>query len=276
MSAVALPVRLAEIASPPPAPSLADWNADGVLYLPRFFSDDRLAPYCREWKAAHGYRGFGDEDGLPIIHADRPHGWPEACPYMRHDALRALCCDGDLADVLEMLTGDTMAVNLNLTGWVSTQRNWHADSYLNEPEVGDWYAAVWVALGDIHPESGVFQYVPGSHRWPQVTRETIARYYDLADPLWPKHSEGILTDLFEHEIAERDARIVAHVPRRGDVLVWHGRLLHRGSTPRQDDALRPALIAHYSGVHHRPQMPAALAHEAGGWFFPIMQSPPTR
>jgi hypothetical protein len=267
---------LALLGSDPPAAGPADWNDEGVLILPGFFRPDQLRAYRREWAGAHGYRGFGLDEDLPIIHADQPRGWADACPYMRHPALMALCCDGDLATVLEMLTGDVMGVNLNLTGWVSTERDWHADSYLNEPEVGDWYAAVWIALGDIHPESGVFQYVPGSHRWPQITRETIARYYDLADPMWPKQSEELLTGLFETEIDLRDAEVVSYVPRKGDVLVWHGRTLHRGSKARIPGALRPALIAHYSGIHHRPQMPTAVQHRAGGWYFPIPTSGPVR
>lgn len=256
--------RLDELGTPPPAPGPTDWNDNGVLTLPGFFDADELVAYADEWMAAHGFRLSADG---PF--ADRPQGWPDTCPYMQHDALRDLCCDGRLARMLAWVVGDEMGVNLNLTGWVSTERDWHADSYLNEPEVGDFYAAVWIALADIHPDSGVFQYVPGSHRWPQITRETIGRHFDIADPQWPKHSEQLLTDVFEEEIAARNATVVSHVPKKGDLLIWHGRLLHRGSRAKVPGAMRPALIAHYSGIHHRPQMPTAVQHDTGGWYFPI-------
>ncbi len=49
----------------------------------------------------------------------------------------------------------------------------------------------------------------------------------------------------------------------------HGRLLHRGSKPLERGIARPALIANYSGTHHRPAMPTAQQHESGGWFFTI-------
>lgn len=261
---------LADLGTPPPDPSAADWNDDGVVLLSRFFADHpALDAYIAEWRTAHGYTGFGIEDGIPILHADRPAGWPESCPYMTNPALHRLVCDPALGDVLAELIGEPAAVNLNLTGWVSTERDWHADSYLNEPEVGDHYAAVWIACGDIHPKSGVFQYVPGSHRWPQITRETISRYYDITDPQWPKQSEELLTPLFENELVARGAPVESYVPEKGDVLIWHGRTLHRGSRPAIRGAYRPALIAHYSGIHHRPRMPAAVQHDAGGWYFPI-------
>lgn len=260
-----------------PSETFSEWNAEGVVLLRGFFSADELEPYEREWAHAHGYLGSAADDlGLPILLASNPHGWADSCPYMTHDALRKLCCNPRLGELLRGLTGDDMAVNLNLTGWVSTERDWHADSYLNEPEVGDYYAAVWVALADINPLSGVFQYVPGSHKWPQITRETIGRYFDIEDPSWPKQSETILTELFEEEIESRHATVVSHVPKRGDVLVWHGRLLHRGSKPLRPGVSRPALIAHYSGVHHRPRMPDAVQHENGGWYFPIHTERPIR
>lgn len=272
------PPTLTDLGTPAPPRSWADWNDDGVVLLPRFFADAPLLDaYAAEWRSEHGYHDIRKHwHGPPTIDAERPEGWDDTCPYMHHDALRALCCHRGLGDVLSALTHDLMAVNLNLTGWVSTQRNWHCDSYLNEPEVGDRYAAVWIALDDIHPDSGVFQYVPGSHRWPQITRDTIGRFYDIEDPAWPKQSEQLLTDLFEREIAARDATVVDHVPKRGDVLIWHGRLLHRGSTPKREGAIRPALIAHFSGVNHRPRMPQARQHTTGGWYFPITTSRPVR
>lgn len=261
---------LTELGSPPPPPGPADWNDDGVVLLPGFFDDALLAPYRDEWRAAAGFRGLREVDGVPVVDADTLIPWPYAAPYMHQPALRRLLCDGDLGRILTGLTGDRMALSLALTEWKSTERDWHADAYLNEPDVGDWYAAVWIALDDVPPDSGVFEYVPGSHRWPQVTRETIARYVDLDDPLWPRHSEAVLTPCFEAEIEAREATTLRHLPRRGDVLIWHARLLHRGTRPKVPDAYRPSLIAHYSGANHRPLLGAPVQEPAaGGWYFPV-------
>ncbi len=253
------------LTEPAPPFGVADWNDDGVVILPSFIDELLIDGYVREWKSHHGYRG--NHEGL--IDADTPRGWPDATPYMRHRALRALCCDERLARTLDNLLGEPAGVHLNLTGWLSTERDWHQDSYLNPPHVGDFYAAVWFALDDIDPDSGPFQYVPGSHRWPQVTRERIAHHVDIDHPEWPKHSEQILTPLFTNEIEQREADVVTYVPKRGDVLIWHGRLLHRGSKPNAPGMERRALIAHYSGGHHRGDMPRALRHERGGYYFPI-------
>jgi hypothetical protein len=267
-------VTLDELTVAPPAPGPADWNDQGVVILPGLIDRPRIFAYQLAWQADNGGAGLvpGPDEHLWRTHARRPGGWPDCTPYMRRPEILDLVAP--LAPVLEELIGEPAGMNLNLTGWVTTARDWHQDSYLNEPEVGDHYAAVWIALDDIHPDSGPFQYVPGSHRWPQVTRELIGRHVDLTDPQWPKHSEQILSPLFEQELAERDAQVVTHLPQRGDVLIWHGRLLHRGSPARVPATYRPAFIAHFSGIHHRPAMPTAVQHRRGGWYFPIENSGP--
>jgi hypothetical protein len=250
---------------PAPKAGPADWNADGVVIRPGFFAAHELAPYRSEWLRNNTRITFPDRKRI----VDRPLGWPDCTPYMDNEALRGLCCDGRLAYEIGELLGEPAGVHLNLTPWVSTERDWHQDSYLNPPFVGDQYAAVWIALDEIDANSGPFEYVPGSHRWPQVTRDLVGAHVDLTDPNWPKHSEAFLTPIFEAEIKRRKAHVVTYTPNFGDLLIWHGRLLHRGSRARIPGLQRPALIAHYSGINHRPDMPPAVQHVAGGWYFPI-------
>lgn len=262
--------RLDDLTVPAPPAGPADWNDEGVLHLPGLLSDHLIDAYAEAWEAANGrvhMTPSTTESDAQILLTGRPGGWPGTCPYMQHPEILDLVAP--IAPYIEELIGEPGGMHLNLTGWVTTTRDWHQDSYLNEPEVGDYYAAVWVALGDVHPDSGPFQYVPGSHRWPQVTRDLIGRHVDLRDPQWPRHSEAILSPLFTEEIERRGAQVVTHLPKRGDVLVWHGRLLHRGSIANVPGAYRPAFIAHFSGISHRPRMGSATLHNKGGWYFPI-------
>src|SRR4030095_10507623 len=237
-----------------------DWNDVGVEIHRGLMPNYMLQPYEKVWLEQN---------------ANRRGGWPDCTPYMRHRELLDLLCFYGLSKTLERLVGESAGVHLNLTGWQSTERDWHQDTYLNPVHVGDYYVAVWIALEDIHHDSGPFQYVPGSHRWPVVTRDKILAALDPSerDHRWPKFSERILTPLFEQEIEARQAEVVSYLPSRGDVLVWHSRLLHRGSVPINRELSRKALIAHYSGINHRSDMPPAKRHfyssAVDGWYFPI-------
>lgn len=241
------------------------WQRDGYVILPSFMPDHLIDAYSAAWLADNGPGGrFGD----------RPMGWPYDTPYMHVPALAGLACHDTLAEVLRHLIGDDMGVHLNLTGWRSTTRDWHQDGYLNPDSNRDWYAAVWVALDDIHLDAGPFECVPGSHRqFDPIRQDKMLAALDPAErgPMWPRHSERILTPLFEQQMTERGLAVEPFVARRGDVLVWHARLLHRGSPPVDPTMERRAVILHYSGIRHRPDMPIAARHPAGGWFFPIDQ-----
>lgn len=268
-------MRLDELGVAPPPISEADWNREGVVILRKFLPDDLMDAYEAEWLHEHAYNDMAD-DGACVI--SEPGGWNYATPYMEHPALRALATYLPLSNAIEDLIGEPPGLHLCLTGWVSTERNWHQDGYLNPAHVGDSYAAVWIALEDIDPASGPFQYVPGSHRWPQVTQQAIGRFVDLGSPQWPKRSEMLLNDVFEAEIKERRADVVTYVPRRGDCAIWHPRLLHRGSTPQVPGLERRALICHYSGVKTRKDFPARAVTDvqSGGMYFPIRSEVPIR
>ena len=161
-----------------------------------------------------------------------------------------------------------MAVNLALTAWVSTTRTWHQDDYLNPPYMNAWYVAVWMALDDIHPDCGVFEFVPGSHCWPLMRGEKIRALLPPEHQVgnWPWHAEEMVTPVFDAKIAETSLPIRQFLAKKGDVLIWHGRLAHRGALPKVKDTLRPSLIAHYSSIVHRTEMPLHRRHKDWGYY----------
>lgn len=248
-------ITLKDLTIAPPEPSKADWNENGFVIMQQLISEPLMDEYEKCWLRNN---------------VDRPRGWDYCTPYRNHSEVLDILSHKGLHNALEALIGEPAGVHLNLTGWVTTTRDWHQDTYLNPPHVGDYYAAVWIALDTIHPDSGPFQMVPGSHRWPVVTQEKIINALEPHERnhYWPTHSERILTPLFTEEIKKRNAEIKTYLPKRGDVLFWHGRLLHRGSLANVPGMRRKALIAHYSGINHRQDMPPAQKYK-NGWYFPV-------
>lgn len=248
-------VTLDDLTIPAPQPGPADWNNDGFVIKKNFLPEELMQAYEECWLKHN---------------VNRKTGWDYCTPYRQHPEIMEILSYKGIHETIEGLLGEPGGVHLNLTGWVSTTRNWHQDTYLNPPHVGDYYVAVWIALETIHPDSGPFQLVPGSHRWPVVTQDKILRALTPQERnhRWPTHSERLLTPLFTNEIIKREAEVLTYLPDRGDVLFWHGRLLHRGSVAKIPDMRRKTLIAHYSGINHRQDMPKAQQYK-DGWFFPI-------
>lgn len=239
-----------------------DWAQGGYLILKDFIPRKLIDAYVARYEADNG--------------KDSPIGYKTGTPYMQVDEIKDLSLYAPLMEILNGLIGEPMGMSLNLCNWISTERNWHQDDYLNPPEVNGHYLACWFALDDVHPDSGVFEFVPGSHKWPVMRGEKVRELlepHERNDPDWPRTAERFLDDVFEEKIRQHaDATQLWYNAKKGDVLVWHSWLAHRGSKPKTPGLLRKSLITHYSGINHRPDMQKPLFWENGeskGHYFPF-------
>jgi hypothetical protein len=224
---------------------------EGVLILKDFIPHDLIDAYKERF-----------EKSLSI--EQWPQGFGIGTPYKTVIEIKDLCLYQPLMELLNNLfEGDhEMGMHLNLTGWRSTERNWHQDDYLNPPFVNAHYAGVWFALDDIHPDAGPFEYVEGSHNVLDICRrEKVLKALppDLAaSPDWPWHAESILNSLYDKEIERLGLPVRKWCGKKGDVLIWHGWLLHRGSKQINPNLYRPTIITHYSSIKKRPDMPPTI------------------
>jgi phytanoyl-CoA hydroxylase len=105
----------------------------------------------------------------------------------------------------------------------------HQDNFYLRAEPGTCVAA-WMALEPTDDENGCLRVVPGSHRWPILcTREADTRvsFTDVTVPVPDEHRATPV-----HLAA-------------GDVLFFHGSLVHGSAPNTSADRFRRALIGHY-------------------------------
>lgn len=243
-----------------PLTGIEQWDQEGVLHLKKFIPDELIDAYVSEREVL-----LGKTDKWRT-------GWNDPCPYLRVPTMRALALHAPLTTQLGVLIGSHVAgLHLCLSGFQSTERAWHQDRYLNPEYVGEHYIAAWIALDDVRADSGPFEYIPGSHRWPVIERSKVwsqmrvlGQNPDL--PTWPSDSEGWVGQACENEIEARQAPRKAFLGEKGDVLLWHASLVHRGSKPIDKTLERRALICHYSSIDHRPDM-HSLKREGSSYYF---------
>jgi ectoine hydroxylase-related dioxygenase (phytanoyl-CoA dioxygenase family) len=90
--------------------------------------------------------------------------------------------------------------------------------------------AAWLALDDCDAANGCLQVVPGSHRWPLLCTteaDTSVSFTDVTVPVPP------------------GTEVRAVEMRAGDVLFFHGSLVHGSQPNRTADRFRRSLIGHY-------------------------------
>jgi Phytanoyl-CoA dioxygenase (PhyH) len=252
------------------------WRENGYLVLPGALPHDLIDRYSDRFERYHCLAGF-----------------QTPTPYEHVAELRDLALYPPVIDRINKLIGDEMVLHLNLTGWISSERNWHQDDYLNSPEINGWYLAIWMALDDVSPDSGPFQFIPGSHRWPVLRRDRVQALMtpeqaamDAADlnAAWTLFTQDHVAAVVEQRRQEMGMPYESFLAKKGDVLIWHACLHHRGSQPTAPVPLwrrrlarrfghevtvppRKALISHFT-AHSRIQVPdeSLVYHPGGGCY----------
>ena len=168
-----------------------------------------------------------------------------------------------LMDVIRELHGMEMGLIFTLSGFKSTKRGWHQDAYLDDDSSVPRLAS-WIACGDVDTDCGPFQYIPGSHRWQALSNKKINQYlkYDYQWPHghvsrqtgelgWGRISEAFIDPAVFRKIKSEGHEVHEFTAQKGDVLLWYGRLMHRGSPARVQGKLRPGIIGHYAPLFER-------------------------
>ena len=151
------------------------------------------------------------------------------------------------------------AVLQTLTFFKGSQQPVHLDyPYVRNQTKVSHLAASWVALEDIHPDSGPLRYYPGSHKLP------VCGFFDWGGGSILREDDSTREPIeFSRYLEERLARSALEgaqfCPRKGDVLIWHGFLAHEGTTIADERRTRRSLVTHYTSLgaypdtHLRPQ-----------------------
>lgn len=233
----------------------SDWIERGLVTLRGVYSADMIERYNRcvaavretvpDGKDAHG---LGDRIGQL---------------HQKHPELLELAGAPRVLGFLRWAFGGEAMVFGSLNFERGTQQFPHVDAlfFCTEPVYA--MAGVWVALEDIHPDSGPLFYLPGSHRWPfaygddlvarrpalAAARERVRRGEAPPEELEQTRKDlaSAWIDTFTEDYNARNPEPVTLPLQRGDVVIWHALLAHGGSAQVNPALSRRSVVFHYVG-----------------------------
>ncbi|MDH3207495.1 MAG: phytanoyl-CoA dioxygenase family protein [Gemmatimonadota bacterium] len=139
---------------------------------------------------------------------------------------------------LEVLYGRRAFPFQTLNFLVGTEQGAHSDTVHFHSIPHRFMAGVWVALEDIHPDSGPLVVYPGSHKLPCYDP------FDLAiEAKWEAHHEyeaAIEAIVGAFGLEPRPLTL-----KRGQAVIWEANLLHGGSMVRDTTRTRLSQATHY-------------------------------
>jgi phytanoyl-CoA hydroxylase len=224
------------------------WRENGFLVLPKLFSDaeiESIESTAKDvWAATPstilvdnlitGRRSFMNE----LSAKERNQHFKVMDLYLEHAAIRERALDSRIAEIIASLLGSAPVLGATLNFEKSSQQDYHVDSIYLTPETEGHLVATWIALEDVHPDSGALQYIPGSHKISTYTFSDGGKRAIMAElPDWRKYIMS--------EVEKRGLKPTIFNAKKGDVFIWHSDLVHGGSPIKNYALTRKSLVSHY-------------------------------
>ena len=117
---------------------------------------------------------------------------------------------------------------------------YHQDSYYIKVKP-DTVCGTWIAIDGCDEDNGCMYFVPGSHMEPI--------YQDVHKP---DNKDDFKENLTEIDNVD-ESREVPAIANAGDVVFFHGRIIHRSKQNRTKDRYRRAFVCHYANARSYTQ-----------------------
>jgi|CZKI01.1.fsa_nt_gi phytanoyl-CoA hydroxylase len=229
--------------------SQSQFERDGYLVLEGHFAPHQID------RAASAMRRLLDERPGEVVAESLRTGrrtfWAQAdgreCRHFKFNDLhlmsgevRELALDPGLASALEGALGEPAVLFGSQDYQRGSSLRMHIDSLYTTPRTPHSLAAAWIALEDVHPDSGPLFFYPGSHRIP-LYRFNDGTHHAARD------EEADWFDYIDVQIRLRGLKQRKFLARKGDVLVWHSDLVHGGCPVKDAGRTRASLVCQYFG-----------------------------
>lgn len=227
------------------------YERDGYVSVPGLFSPEEVARLRDHYMALRAKGGYpGDFQGVDPTSSDPLKRFPRMIHMHRWDETSLeWMIDARLNTVMTALLGsEPYAVQTMLYFKPAGARGQalHQDQFYLRVQPGTCIAA-WMALDACDEENGCLRVVPGSHRLPVLCTEKADTEVSFTDVTVP--------------VPEGTA-VAPVLMAPGDVVFFHGSLIH-GSYPNVSaDRFRRALIGHYV---------VGEAEKVGKYYHPVLR-----
>ncbi|NQZ66518.1 MAG: phytanoyl-CoA dioxygenase family protein [Lentisphaeria bacterium] len=207
---------------------LKSYDETGFVILKKLVPDsdcdeliDHMMAIKNGEKVVEGIKLPDDGEDLKRIH--NPHSHDPLCmKWLIHEKLR---------EPLESICGGKVDGIQTMYFWCGSEQRRHQDQYY----LPDCFSA-WIALEEVSDKNGNLGVQPGSHKGKLVTRDML----DTDDAFDEMYNDAV-DELFE---ANKFDEITVSM-EKGDVLLFHGVLIHRGRPIENEGSSRHAMANHY-------------------------------
>jgi len=182
--------------------------------------------------------------------------------YTKSEAVKKIATNKELLKVLSFILGKKVVPFQTINFTHGSQQKTHSDSIHMTTHPKGYLIAIWIALEDLDPGSGLLHYYPGSHKLPYVMGEDFKNSNNkifIGEDFYENYEIKIA-----ETIEQKNLKKEIFPAKKGDLLIWHANLLHGGEPRTNMNATRKSLVVHYFcegdviNYHEITQRPAII------------------
>ena len=163
--------------------------------------------------------------------------------YRQSFTIRKVIKENQLLDLLSFILDKKVLPFQTINFLKGSEQQAHSDSIHMSTFPQGYLIAAWFALEDISLEQGPLSYFPGSHRLPYITNsdyENTNNRFMLDGDANKKYEEKA-----QEVIRQNNLQKQVFTAKKGDVLIWHGNLIHGGEPMLNKELTRKSFVVHY-------------------------------
>ena len=236
------------------------YQSQGYVVIKNLLSHEKIDHFIKQYEKIKRNKLFlyySQSVHLPLRPKITSEGFIEESMYNPHNlkffpgfskAILNCLIDQKISEGLGTLSGtsshtiwQTMFFDKS-TGTVEHQDHYYLDTNPPGNLIGTWYA-----LEDIHPDSGCFFVVPGSHKGQIINRNNSSSKQEGIEAIIPEHDEMRIKTM--NLIREKNYEYKFFPLDKGDILFWHPYTIHGAFKNNNPQFSRKSFTAHFYPSH---------------------------
>lgn len=149
----------------------------------------------------------------------------------------------ELQEIMDTMFGEYASLFQSINFIEGSEQAPHSDGIHMSTFPKGFLAAAWIALEPVNEDNGQLVYYPGSHKLPIVNCNDFdsGSTQLMIGKKANKQFEKKIGDV----IKENDLKPEYFNAYTGDVLIWHGNLIHGGTPIKKLGSTRKSMVLHY-------------------------------
>ena len=212
-------------------------NKDGYVILEKCISNENIELILRNHrKFISKYKTYDPTISPRIVNL-----------HIEHMEILNIFKDANIEKFLNMYFLDSFTIYTSLFFKYPTQQPLHIDSPVFHTYPQGQFIGFWISLENAGEHNGQLELVPKSHLYPYLSpKKYIDNNKILPNEVWAKYQldnyKNLKKIMPEFEIKKINTK-------KGDIVIWHGNLLHGGSKALSRNMTRESMVFHITAYN---------------------------